>query len=504
MQDLSFQSADQHANSGMISNSLVGLVDIGSNSIRLVIYRAGGRLPHPQFNEREVCRLGQGLSETGKLAEDRMEHALQTLSRFSQIITASNLDRLDIFATEALRKAENAEEFIAKAEAILPAKIRTLSGDEEARLSGLGVLSGFVGVDGVVGDLGGGSLELAHICSHHTLDKAPKDKNKIISLALGHLLRLRKAEIQDTLEAVDWLQEMQGKPFYAVGGTWRALATAYTSASKKRVDVVHGLSLTPTELKKLMDQILDPETDMEGIPPARRFSMKQAIKVMRVLLKHLKPSMIVFSSYGVREGILYEELSRDVRNIDPLLAGAEEFGMMTERFEGLGTALSQKVEAFTRTLPAATQRLAEACCYLADISWLDHPDYRASLAVEKMLGLSVVGISHADRAWMAAVLSMRYRGTFPSRKILRGLISEKDRKTARYVGSVLRMLMSISGGIPSLIDTIDITAEKRSITVNIPAALNGVDQGLTARRIKSIAAYTSLKITATTENATAN
>ena len=494
MQDLGVNiSADPSLSTSAISDRLVGLIDIGSNSIRLVIYRAGGRLPHPQFNERDVCKLGEGLSDTGMLAQDRMDHALKTLSRFGQIIKASALDRLDIFATEALRKAENAAEFIAKAEELLNAKIRILSGDEEAHLSGYGVLSGFVDVDGVVGDLGGGSLELAHIHS-----EAPKDKEKVTSLPVGHLAKLKKRDISAFLEGVSWLDSMKGKTFYAVGGTWRAMATFYTSASKKRVDVVHGLTLSPAELEDLMDDIINPEHDMQGIPPARRSSMKQAVKVMRVLLKHLQPNTVVFSSYGVREGILYEELSRDLRHVDPLMAGVEEYGMMTERYKGLGPALAQQITPFIKSLPKPLQRLSLACCYLADISWLDHPDYRATLAIEKMLGLSVVGVTHADRAWMAAVLSVRYKGSFPSRKVLRGLMNREQRRHARYIGSVLRMLMTASGGIPSLVNQLAITLEKRSITVGIPSDLTGVGNGVVERRVEAISEYTSLKIASKT------
>jgi exopolyphosphatase/guanosine-5'-triphosphate,3'-diphosphate pyrophosphatase len=472
-----------------ISDSLVGLIDIGSNSIRLVIYRAGGRLPHPQFNEREVCRLGEGLNETGVIAEDRMTHALQTLSRFAQIINATMLDRLDIFATEALRRAKNAETFIKKAETLLPAPIRTLSGQEEAHLSGKGVLSGFVDIDGIVGDLGGGSLELAHIRSGEALN----DDN-VTSLALGHLLPLSTKKIAAKLAEVDWLSRMKGKPFYAVGGAWRGMATAYTTASKSRVDVVHGLTLEPRIIEKLIDDITECGGDMEGIPPARRDSMPQAVRVMSAILDHLGPSSVIFSSYGVREGILYDELSGDIRSIDPLMAGVMEFGMMTERFPGLGQSLARQMKLFTHTLSANRQRLAEACCYLADISWLDHPDYRASLSIEKMLGLSVVGIDHADRAWMAAVLSTRYKGSFPSRKVLRGMLNRKDRQTARYAGLVLRMIMSVSGGIPSLIDRFQIEADKKSIRIGIPDDLVGIDQGLSDRRIEVIAPYTNLKI----------
>ncbi len=472
-----------------VGDSAIGLLDIGSNSIRLVIYRAGGRLPHPQFNEREVCRLGEGVKDKGVIADDRMVHALKTLSRFAEVMRASNLDRIDIFATEVLRKASNASTFIAAAEAILPKKIRILSGDEEAKLSAKGVLSGFINVDGVVGDLGGGSLELAHVHS----DKSSQ-KGNLVSLSMGHLIALDLSEIDVMLQNVSWLPAMKGKPFYAVGGTWRAIATLYTAASKRRIDVVHGLTLSISELSQIINDIEISGGNLSGIPPARRASMTQAVQVMKGIIAHLAPSSIIFSSYGVREGILYDDLSRDMRSIDPLMAGTYEFGMMMERYPGLGQALASKLEPFLAKYDDDTKRLALACCYLADISWLDHPDYRANLAVEKMLGLSVVGINHTDRAWMAAVLSVRYAGEFPSRKIFRGMLGRKQRVTARYVGLILRMLMTVSGGISGLVEEIAIEGNKKSIKIGIPSNLAGLDEGLVDRRIDAISAYASAKI----------
>ena len=471
-------------------DSFIGLLDIGSNSIRLVIYRAGGRLPHPQFNEREVCRLGEGINETGIIADDRMEHALNALARFTTVMKASNLDRVDIFATEALRRAANASVFIKAAEAVLPAKIRILSGEEEALLSAKGVQSGFVNVDGVVGDLGGGSLELAHIHSHKNAAQG-----NLKSLAMGHLLALDAHQIDTELKALPWLAHLKGKPFYAVGGTWRAIATLYITRSKRRIDIVHGLTLSIDELNSIMADIENSNGQLTGIPPARRVSMTQAVKVMKGIINNLAPSVVIFSSYGVREGILYDDLSRNIRKIDPLLAGVQEFGTMMERHSGLGDVLASRLKPFLSNFDLAQQRLALACCYLTDISWLDHPDYRANLAVEKMLGLSVVGIDHTDRAWMAAVLSVRYSGSFPSRKILRGLLSLKQREYARYVGSILRMLMTVSGGIPALVEQLIIEGDKHSVSIGVPGTLAGLTEGLVDRRIDAIDDHTSSKIT---------
>ncbi len=462
-------------------HSVVGLIDIGSNSIRLVVYRAGGRLPHPQFNEREVCRLGAGLNETGRLADDRIHHALSTLRRFQKIIEASHLHRLDVFATEATRRASNASDFVAAAEAILKVPIRILSGLEEARFAGKGVLSGFVDVDGIVGDLGGGSLDLIHMNNHGSAREKPA-----ASLACGYLIPHSKDALAAMIDGQTWLQDFKDRPFYAVGGTWRAIATAYTAASKKRVDVIHGLTLKPDELAEITAEIMAADGELAGVPKSRRSSMGQALAVLSVLFDRLTPSKIIFSSYGAREGILYDDLSQGQRRIDPLMAGVMEFAAMTERFQGLGAALVKPLMAFIDDSDPHLQRLAIACCYLADISWLDHPDYRASLAIEKMFGLSVVGLDHADRAWMAAVLSTHYTGAFPKRKFLHGLLTDKERQAAKFVGLTLRMLMTVSGGIPKLLRRIDVCPKGGAITLAIPRDLCGLEGGLVASRIDAI------------------
>ena len=468
-------------------DTLIGLIDIGSNSIRLVIYRAGGRLPQPQFNEREVCRLGEGVSENNILTKEATQHALSALRRYALIAIESNLDRLEVFATEAVRQAKNQHEFIKPAEEILKTKIRILSGYEEADYAARGVISGFFSPDGVVADLGGGSLELMPIRG-----QAPEViKGAKNSLPLGYLNEVGEKEIKEALSEFKWLKDWRGTQLYVVGGAWRALATAFSVKSKRRLDIVHGLELMPVRLFDLMEEIEASGGEVEGIPPARRPNMWQAIKVMRVLLKVVKPDKVIFSSYGAREGILYEQLSVAP---DPLLAGVKEYADMWQRHEGLGKALSEAMEGFISFLPKKYQRLGRAVSFLADITWLDFPDYRAPLAVDKMLGLSVVGITHSERIWMAAVLYVRYRGAFPEKGIFRGRLSRKERKSACFIGLALRMLMTLSGGIPALITPISITAEKKTLTIAIPKDYKKLDSQLIERRIEAITKYSSAKI----------
>jgi len=471
------------------SDKRIALIDIGSNSIRLVIYRAGGRLPHPQFNEREVCRLGEGVMAHGKMAQDRIDHAMEALSRFALIVRHSRVERLEVFATEAVRRASNSPDFLVSAESLLGVPIRILKGSEEATLSAKGVLSGFVEVDGVVGDIGGGSLEMLSIVPGQKLSEASN-----ISLQLGHLLDLSEEYIHRELKKLDWLAAREGSTFYAVGGVWRALATAHASFHKNRVDIVHGLCLSRDQILALMEKIDEVDGVVKGIPPARYASMRQGNRVMRSVLRVMKPEKVIFSSYGLREGILYDQLDGHIAKVDPLLAGAAEYGGMASRFDHLGPALIASLEPLLEDLPPELDRLVRASCYLADLCWLEHPDYRGILALDKMLGLSVVGISHNERVWMAAVLFIRYTGKFPKRRLFKGMLTRKERKLARFIGLTLRMMMTVSGGIPEIIQDIRMMFKKKSIEIAFPAETIGEQSKLCERRVQSMQDYSARKI----------
>jgi exopolyphosphatase/guanosine-5'-triphosphate,3'-diphosphate pyrophosphatase len=471
------------------ASSMIGLIDIGSNSIRLVIYRSGGKFPHPQFNEREVCRLGMGVSMTGKLGDQQITHALETLSRFTMLAKLSKVDVLEAFATEAVRRADNSEEFIARAETILGIKVMVISGQQEAVLSASGVCAGFRDPCGVVADLGGGSLELTRISEGKHIDR-----DQAISMPCGYLMDCNMATIDGFLHQVKWLPSSTGQRLYAVGGVWRAIATTYSYMLKPRLVIVHGLSLMPSQLEDIMVSIEEKQGQIHGIPAARRPYMKQAIRLTRALIQHLEPSEIIFSAYGVREGMLYDCLDLDSQGSDPLMDGVKEYAMMTSRYPKQGEKLERLLLQFLDHYDADVKRLASACCYLCDLAWIEHPDHRSRLAVEKMLGLSVVGLTHIERVWMAVVLYARYEGVLPVHKNVMSVLSGGDRKTAKTVGLLLRMLMTVSGGITPVLDQINIRKSSKGFILDADPALLGSGD-LLKRRLASVNRTMSQKIT---------
>ena len=471
------------------NSSTIGLVDIGSNSIRLVIYRSDGRLPHPQFNERDVCRLGEEVGRTGCLGEAQMQLAFKSLHRFAEIARSSQVDALEVFATEAVRRAQNSSDFINKAEAILKTPVRVISGSEEAIMSALGICSGFHNPVGLVADLGGGSLELIPVETGKIIQK-----EMAVSLPCGYLNKFSTKDVSRHLDTISWLKTTNSMRLYVVGGVWRAIATAYIYKRKPRIDIVHGFSMSLDQLHQMMDKIEARDGEIHGIPNARRPSMTQAIRVIRALIAKLSPSEIVFSAFGVREGILFDRLDLNLRYGDPLMEGAKEYAMMTTRFPHQGKVLARKIAPLIAHLKPSYQRLTVACCYLCDLVWLEHPDHRSRLALEKMLGLSVVGISLAERVWMAAVLYTRYEGYMPKRKDFLALIPEADRKHAKSIGVLLRLFMTFSGGIPKVLEHVEIEETKKGFTLHIDDDLIGSGD-LVKRRVANVNRSLPYKLT---------
>ena len=152
---------------GSVGAPHYAIVDIGSNSVRMVVYDQLGRAPLPRFIEKSLCRLGDGLAETGAISADGFRRTVEALRRFRAIADAMGVARIDVTATEAIRRASNGPELALEIKDATGLAVRILQGMEEARYSALGIISGFFRPVGLVGDMGGGSLEIAEALDDH-------------------------------------------------------------------------------------------------------------------------------------------------------------------------------------------------------------------------------------------------------------------------------------------------------------------------------------------------
>lgn len=436
----------------------IAIIDIGSNSIRLVVYQGLSRTPAVLFNEKVMAGLGRGLANGGTLTEDSMAIARTALRRFALLCESMGVDSLRAVATAAVRDAANGPAFVATVRAETGLEVEVIDGETEARGAAMGVIAGIPDADGIVGDLGGGSLELVRI--------AAGEAHERVSLPLGALRldALRKksrralaAEIDEALDRVGWAALGRGKPFYAVGGSWRALAQLHMHLTDWPLPVIHHHIMQPDVPDRLVRTLarisLKSLKDVPAISASRVPQLPGAAALLREVTRRLGSSAIVTSAYGLREGLLYQALAPHARAQDPLLTAARDMAERMGRFsDGTDAEVGEALLAFTDPLfegeLPALRRIRQAACYLADTAWRAHPDMRAEHGLDAALHGTWVGIDAEGRAMLAAALWVVNGGGWPAPAAARldQLAAPGRLELARRWGLALRLGQRLGGG----------------------------------------------------------
>jgi len=454
----------------------IGIIDIGSNSIRLCVYDIAHRVPVPLFNEKGVCALGRGLGSSGRLNPEGVQAAWTVVGRFVALCRAMEVERLDILATAAVRDAEDGEAFVAELEKRYDVRIKVLSGGQEAKMAASGVLCGSPDADGIVADLGGGSLELV------TVQNGKSGRH--VTMPLG-LLRLSEASgedrtrageiVESRLSGISWLGEGQGRNLYAVGGAWRALARICIAHTHHPLTVLDNFSLDAKEALSLLELVSSQSRkSLEKVPGLSRKrlpGLPLAALILERVTRAVEPSRLVFSIYGMREGQFFRRLPERLRAEDPLLSVCRRIAANNSRFPEHGDELlAWMAPLFPKETPRAA-RLRHAACLVSDIFWNEHPDYRAEQAFLRILRLPFMGVGHDDRAAIAFTIYCRYQGAEDSPVVARAiqLLDEDSLRRCRSVGQALRLAHTLSGGAPNLLRQTRLVAEQRYLVLEMPA-----------------------------------
>lgn len=476
----------------------VAIVDIGSNSVRLVTYDTLDRSPIPAFNEKSLCALGNGVVTTGKLSKQGIDKALVALRRFRLLTRIMGIEDIHVIATAAARDASNGPEFLAAAcDALGGAEVSLLTGPREAKLSAFGVMSGVHNPDGVVGDLGGGSLEL--------IDIKGAVIGEGVSLPLGGLAlmdasgRSPKAAAKIAREALakcDGLDALQGRTFYAVGGTWRALAKLHMGQRSYSLMVMHGYSIPAREAAELADLVERVDTDsflaIESVNAARRPLLAYGAVVLDELIRRAKPKDIVISTYGVREGLLYEALDAARRGEDPLIVAAQKLNRLLARSPGYADDLVDWTRAFLLSAnleeTADERRLREAACYLSEVNWRAHPDYRGVQSFNLVSSAILPGVDHAGRSFLSLIATLRYVGLDEEIALqIRNLMPPQMIDRASIIGAVMRVASVLSAGMQGVLVSTPLTASKGKVVLTLPANLADLSNERLQSRVKGVA-----------------
>lgn len=377
------------------------IIDIGSNTVRLVVYNGPPRAPVVIVNEKVNARLGKDLGKTGTIAEKPMRSALAALSRFAALLRLMGVDNIECVATAAARDADNGPEFLdaVRSFGLSP---RLLSGEEEARASATGVIAAFPGARGVAADLGGGSLELVEIDGdvHAGGITLPFGTLRLPDMRAEGAQKFASA-FRFGLKARGW-NRGGGLPLYIVGGSWRALALQAMRVLQWPVDDPHGFELDADEALRLARQfakgkLVDPDP---RITPARLATLPDAAALLIQLITNLKPSRLVFSSWGLREGLLHMQLPKAVQREHPMLASVAAFA------QGARVAPEDavRVAAWTAAVSgeeAAEVELRQASTLLALAAMRTEPNMRTEEALTWALRKRWIGLDMRGRGMMA-------------------------------------------------------------------------------------------------------
>ena len=483
----------------------IGVVDIGSNSVRLVIYEGAVRSATPIFNEKVLCGLGRQVASTGHLGEEAVERTLTALGRFRAIARILRVKNIRAIATAACREAADGPAFIQRGEKVLGTRIQVLSGQQEAELAAKGIIMGFRSADGVAGDLGGGSLEL--------IDVEGTSLRQAVTLPLGGLRlidssggRIDKAlDIADAqIASVGWLDRGRNRTFYAVGGTWRAIAKLHMEHTNYPLRIMHGYSMATKEAAAFCEEIrkakkLSSMHGMEDVSKPRREVLPYGAMVLERLLKRLEPSEVRFSVFGIREGLVYSLMSESERRKDPLLAFCAEFALQRSRDAEHAIELCNWTDAlFEGSGPKETdeeRRLRHAACLLSDTGWRAHPDYRGEQSLILIAHAALAGIDHPGRVFLAFAIYFRHVGIGADAEggeqlseKLKEIVSKKQFRRARIIGAAIRAAHMLSIGRSGIIDETPLSYEGDKLVVTIPKAHAALDGERLRRRFAALAA----------------
>jgi exopolyphosphatase/guanosine-5'-triphosphate,3'-diphosphate pyrophosphatase len=439
----------------------ISVIDIGSNSIRLVVYEGVARAPTVLFNEKMLAGLGRGIVSTGRLDPEAVKRAVEEFRRFRALSEQAGAETLHVIATAAAREAENGMDFIHRAEEILGTEIQVLSGREEAHYSALGVISAFHPADGIAGDLGGGSLELVDVKGEEIGDG--------ITLPLGGLRLQDMAKnspsaaqkiVREEIARATLLPEGKGRTFYCVGGTWRNLARLHMNVTNYPLAVMHYYEMAPSAIGDFLKQVASNDMGrmryIERIPKSRRALLPYGAIVLQEIIRVMEPKNIVVSALGVREGYLYSLLSPSEQRLDPLISASEEMAVLRARSVTHAHELVEWTgEAFAVFGIAETDdeaRYRRAACLLADTGWRAHPEYRGTQSLNIIAHGSFIGVDHPGRAFLALTNLYRHEGIYEdvAAPEIKALAGPHYLERARLLGALLRVVYLFTASMPGV------------------------------------------------------
>ncbi len=487
--------------------SRVGVVDVGSNSVRLVVFDGAARSPAYFYNEKIMCALGAGLEVSGRLNPEGRPRAIAALRRFSHLAMGMGVEGLTVIATAAVRDASDGQDFVREVFEETGLHVTIIEGEEEARLSAQGVLLGWPGSYGLVCDIGGSSMELAEISGGEVGRRVTSALGplKVRDLKGGRKKRL--AHIRETVDALHEKMGPQNDRLFLVGGSWRAIAKIDMHRRKYPLQVLHEYRMSPASVAKTLrfiEDFKDHDTLRSacGISSTRMGLVPYAADVLGRVIKTFKPKDIAVSSYGIREGLLYEQMPEQLRERDPLIEACRFAEAKDARLPGFGRRLYSFILPLFPNVPEARLRLIKAACLLHDVSWRAHPDYRAEICFDNATRANLGGLKHGERIYLGLALLHRYSNRRSGTKLedLAELIDSKAEREAEILGKAMRFGAMMWMRPEDEIGQFSLQTRPRKLTLTLSRIGAPLYGEVAEARLKSLASTMEAKLEVIIEN----
>lgn len=473
--------------------SRVGVVDIGSNSVRLVVFDGAARSPAYFFNEKVMAGLGTGFNETGRLHPEGRERALNAMIRFARLSEGMGAAPLTVVATAAVREALDGPAFQTEVEDRTGLKIWVIDGQEEARLSAQGVLLGWPGARGLVCDIGGSSLEMAELNGDTVGQRMTTPLGPLRLQGLPGGRKGLKAEIGTHVDSLVRRFGTRPARLFLVGGSWRAIARLDMKRRSYPLHVLHEYRMTPADLQATIKYIgKTPIADLRaetGIGEARMTLVPLAAQVLGQLLQALEPREIAVSSYGIREGLLYDKMPPLLRERDPLVEAARAAEQNDARIPGFGRHLYDFVRPLFNGADYSRLRLIKAACLLHDVTWRAHPDYRHEACFDYATRANLGGLTHGERVFLGLALLHRYKNSRSGTALepLLDLLSPAEIREAEVLGKAMRFGAMFTADRPGSLGTLDWQPAARRLRLDLTPAAEVLFGEVAAVRFKALA-----------------
>lgn len=472
----------------------VGVVDVGSNSVRMVVFDGAARSPAYFFNEKVMCGLGKGLAQTGKLNPKGRERALAALRRFALLAKGMAIDTLTVVGTAAVREARDGADFHAEVLRETGLKILIVDGEDEARLSAQGVLLGWPEAAGIVCDIGGNSMELARIGAGKVGARLTTPLGPFRLMQAAQTPAARAPHIEAEIKAAVANLKIKGERIYLVGGSWRVIARLDMERRNYPLTVLHEYRMNPAELLETLNWIATSDlTELRsktGTSAERMEIVPVACEVLRALILAAQPSEIDVSAYGIREGLLYEQMPPSLQARDPLLEAARMTEKTSSRMPGFGKKLYEFLLPLFLGHSPERLRLIKAACLLHDTSWRTHPDFRAEACFDAATRASLGGLDHQGRIFIGLALVHRYKNSRTGSRLepMCRLLSEDEVNLAEVLGKAMRFGAMFAVRDPATVCRLTFDSKAKELRIDLNDEGRGLLGEVALARLNSLAA----------------